>query len=182
MATKRQMVDTESKVMKALQVVMEHTGTRNAKKLKTIIETTETLEQSEKMTAWEENMKAWSLANIHTLTVVTETLNLLASECIDPFDDESMFMGRDIPYFQQKLENEIELKHALQCIATRGYDAEVWIETTNVCFRFGNKSEKHDFYYTFPATPCQNLDEINNCSPNLKKFNPFAKPRELSNT
>jgi len=144
----------ESNVMRALQVVMEHIGTRNSKKLKTIIDVTQRLEAEEAQKAYQKNMKAWTLADADTLLVVARTLVELKRLRVDPYDPDSTLSGTDISYFQSKFRTVTQFQYAIQCIATRGYDAEVWFDESTVLFCFGRKTTEHsEWYKTVFATP-----------------------------
>jgi hypothetical protein len=142
--------------MRALYVVLEHCGSRNVQNLKALVKATNKLEALEEYTrkhnTWLENMLSWSIAEPRTLRRVIYTLMDLENSGIY-VGQPSTIVGKDFPTFQNDLD-ETQLDLALQCMATRGFGAEVWFANPNVCFTWVEREEPSDFYYTFSPTLC----------------------------
>jgi hypothetical protein len=144
-------MEPESRTMKALSIVLQHTGTQNRKKLQSLVKTTENLEYAIKLKNYQENMNAWSLADINTLQRAHEALNELKRKKVCPFDTHSendRALDKD---FSNKFSNPTQMKYCLQMMASRGYTCLVFKD--EVHFIFGVDDPKYEYLEMVCATP-----------------------------
>jgi hypothetical protein len=150
-------MESESRTMRALYIVLQHIGTKNRQKLQNMIKTTENLEYVTKLKKYVENMMAWSFADANTIKIVYHVLSELQRNQTCPFDPDSKDNRSvyDYDHFSSRLTNATQMKYCLQMMATRGYNCLVC--TDIVRFQFGIDYTVYNYSEIVLVTPHPDL-------------------------
>jgi hypothetical protein len=159
--------EMESKSMKALYIVLQHIGTKNQQKLQKMIKATENLDYAMKLKNYQENMNAWSFADVTTLEIVHSILNHLQSNGMDPFKSDSKYDCANISDCINKFTSPTQKKYGWQMLATRGYNCCVHPHGEAVVCLFGIDEIQY--------TDCEIVPSTSNPSLELPKVYPYLE-------